>query len=371
MTTRSVTLDATGPSSTEPDPGAGRRQRRAAVLGNRLARLMGDAAGLALLALSLSFTVDVLLRWTVSRPILGLYEVSELAFAGVMALALVWTNNRQSHVSTGLLEQVTGRGDGARILAGVLAAGVFGLSAWLLLRHAGAKLAHNETTVVRGLPQAPFWYLAAAMMGLATASQLGVLTGQVLRYQSARRDSLREWAPPLAMIAAAVAVLAVSAASADAMGPETRIAAAFAVLYLLVLAHVPIGIALALTGLGAALVHMGLRPAILIGTNKLAGSLSSVDLGAVPLFLLMGNLAIAAGFADDIFKAATAAFGRMRGGHAVATIMGCAGFGAISGSSVATTATRLEAWPSARCRRAATIKVSRPAASPRGARSGR
>lgn len=176
-------------------------------------------------------------------------------------------------------------------------------------------------------------------MGLATASQLRVLTGQVLRYLWAPRDPLREWAPPLAMVAAAAAVLVVSAAFDDAMGPGTRIAAAFAILYLLVLAHVPIGIALTMTGLGAALVHVGLRPAILIGTNKLAGSLSSVDLASVPLFLLMGNLAIAAGFADDIFKAATAAFGRMRGGHAVATIMSCAGFGAISGSSVATTAT--------------------------------
>lgn len=340
MTSPSDTPDAhRRPATQETGARAGCLLRRAAALGNRLARLLGDAAGVALLCLSLAFTIDVLLRWTLSRPILGLYEVSELAFAGVMALALVWTNNRQNHVSTGLLELVTGRGDGARILAGMLGAAVFGLFTWFLLRHAGAKLAHNETTLVRGLPQAPFWYLAAAAMGLATLSQLGALTGQIMRYLAARRDLLREWAPPLGMIAGAVAVLAVSAAFADAMGPGIRIAAAFAILYLLVIAHVPIGIALALTGLCAAFVHMGLRPAMLIGTNKLAGSLSSVDLAAVPLFLLMGNLAIAAGFADDIFRAATAVFGRMRGGHAVATIMGCAGFGAISGSSVATTAT--------------------------------
>ncbi|MBC7133721.1 MAG: TRAP transporter large permease [Roseovarius sp.] len=307
--------------------------------GNRLALLMGNLAGLGLLVLALAFTVDVLLRWTVSRPILGLYEVSELGFAVVMALALVWTNFSRNHVATGLLEHVTGRAEGARILASLLTLAAFGLFTWFLMRHAGTRLAHHETTLVRGLPVAPFWYAAAAMTGLAAITQLGVLAGQVGHYvATVRRNHLLEFAVPLAMIAAA-ALLVASPMLTGASGAGTRILAAFAILYLLILAHVPIGVALALTGLAAALAQMGLRPAILIGTNKLSGSLSSVDLAAVPLFLLMGNLAIAAGFADDIFRAATAAFGRMRGGHAIATIMGCAGFGAISGSSVATTAT--------------------------------
>lgn len=333
------TAGATGPAAPAPGSAPAGPVGIAAAAADRVARWLGDAAGLGLLALALAFTVDVLLRWTLSRPILGLYEVSELAFAVVMALALVWTNRCQSHVSMGILEQMTGRGEGARVLAGVLGTVLFGLFSWFLLRHAGARLAHRETTLVLGLPQAPFWYATAAMMGLAALSQLGALAGHVGRYLSIPREHLRELAPPLAMIAAAGLILALSATFAPQMGPGSKVLAGFAILYLLALAHVPIGVALALTGLGMVLVQMGLRPAVLVGTNNLSGSLSSVDLASVPLFLLMGNLAVAAGFADDIFAAATLIFGRMRGGHAVATVMGCAGFGAISGSSVATTAT--------------------------------
>ena len=110
-------------------------------------------------------------------------------------------------------------------------------------------------------------------------------------------------------------------------------------IYFLALAHVPIGVSMGLTGLIGCYAVLNIGAAQLIGANNLSSTLSSPDLAAVPLFLLMGNLAIASGFADDIFEAATAIFGRMRGGHALATVLGCAGFGAISGSSVATTAT--------------------------------
>ncbi len=92
LTTRSDTPDAHGPDTPEPDACAERR--RVAALGNRLARLIGDAAGLAGLCLSLAFTFDILLRWTVSQPILDLYEVSELAFAGVMDKGVGWNTSR-------------------------------------------------------------------------------------------------------------------------------------------------------------------------------------------------------------------------------------------------------------------------------------
>lgn len=303
------------------------------------ARVLADAAGLMLLGVALAFTLDVLLRWTFSAPILGLYEVAELGLAVVMALSLVWTNTRQSHVSMGILGQITGRDGALRLVAAGAGLVVSCLFVWLLVRYTAAKAGHGETTLVLGLPKAPFWGAAAAAMSLAALAQLAVLVSEARAYF--RRDShpLRDLAPPVLMVAAALALLLLTARYAPALGAGPKILAAFAILYLLALAHVPVGVALALAGLGAVLLQMGLRPALLVGSNNLTASLSSVDLAAVPLFLLMGNLAVAAGFADDIFAAATAIFGRLRGGHAVATVMGCAGFGAISGSSVATTAT--------------------------------
>ncbi len=59
----------------------------------------------------------------------------------------------------------------------------------------------------------------------------------------------------------------------------------------------------------------------------------------VPLFLLMGQFATKAGLNRALFRAASAWFGHMRGGLAIASVGGCAMFGAICGSSLATAAT--------------------------------
>lgn len=58
----------------------------------------------------------------------------------------------------------------------------------------------------------------------------------------------------------------------------------------------------------------------------------------IPMFLLMGYIATEAGFTRDIYSAARAWLGRVPGGLAVASSVGCALFAAISGSSLATAA---------------------------------
>jgi len=62
-------------------------------------------------------------------------------------------------------------------------------------------------------------------------------------------------------------------------------------------------------------------------------------LSVVPLFILMGNFVTRAGMSQELYRTAYAFIGHLRGGLAMATILGCAGFGAICGSSIATAAT--------------------------------
>jgi len=70
-------------------------------------------------------------------------------------------------------------------------------------------------------------------------------------------------------------------------------------------------------------------------------------LSVVPLFILMGNFVARAGLAHELFRAAFAFVGHVRGGLAHATVIACAGFGAICGSSIATAATMSKvAYPS-------------------------
>jgi tripartite ATP-independent transporter DctM subunit len=66
---------------------------------------------------------------------------------------------------------------------------------------------------------------------------------------------------------------------------------------------------------------------------------ASYTLSVVPLFVLMGNLVTRAGMSTELYQAAYAFIGHRRGGLAMSTVLACAGFGAISGSSIATAAT--------------------------------
>ncbi len=107
-------------------------------------------------------------------------------------------------------------------------------------------------------------------------------------------------------------------------------------LFALLFAGVPIAFALGGLGLGM-LVLGGFSP--LMAPQALYSSIDNFILLAVPLFLLMSNILLAGGVGRDLFAAVQSWVGHLPGGLAVATIVSCAIFAAISGSSVACAAT--------------------------------
>lgn len=109
-----------------------------------------------------------------------------------------------------------------------------------------------------------------------------------------------------------------------------------ACLFSLLLARVPVAFALGFLGLSM-LVVGGFSP--LMAPQSVLSTLDGFILLAVPLFLLMSNVLLKAGVGADLFNAVQAWVGHWPGGLAVATILSCAFFAAISGSSVATAAT--------------------------------
>ena len=123
------------------------------------------------------------------------------------------------------------------------------------------------------------------------------------------------------------------------------------VLFAVLLLGVPIGIALGLVGLGGLVLTLGLEPGLIKSGVILFETLSRYELGTLPLFMLMAHLCFAAQASRDFFDAAARMLGHRRGGLAIASVAGCAGFGAINGSSLATTATiGLVALPEMRSR---------------------
>tara|TARA_Y100000780_G_scaffold181798_1_gene167682 strand:+ start:1688 stop:2992 length:1305 start_codon:yes stop_codon:yes gene_type:complete len=111
--------------------------------------------------------------------------------------------------------------------------------------------------------------------------------------------------------------------------------ALFALLFL----RVPVAMAMLVVGFIGTVVMNGYSAALsALGTEAFEISVT-LPLTVIPLFVLMGNLAGVSGMSRDLFNAAYRWVGHWRGGLASATIVGCAGFAALSGSSIASAVT--------------------------------
>jgi tripartite ATP-independent transporter DctM subunit len=110
-------------------------------------------------------------------------------------------------------------------------------------------------------------------------------------------------------------------------------------LFLLLAIGVPVGFAMASSG-ALGLWLLGGMPMLLgvLKTSPLSAS-STYELITIPMFLLMAELVLVSGVANDLFKAAAAWIGRIPGGLGMATALAGAGFGAICGTSTASAAT--------------------------------
>jgi tripartite ATP-independent transporter DctM subunit len=107
----------------------------------------------------------------------------------------------------------------------------------------------------------------------------------------------------------------------------------------LLFARMPIGIAMTLVG-AAGIAVLNSPQAALNSLGSFPFSHAAVQAFAViPLFVLMGNFAAVSGMGRDLYAAAYAWLGHRRGGLASATVLACAGFAALSGSSVASAVT--------------------------------
>ena len=112
----------------------------------------------------------------------------------------------------------------------------------------------------------------------------------------------------------------------------------FCVLFLLIALRVPIGVAMIAVGMVGYASIAGTVPLLSFLKAEMYWRFSSFDFSVIPLFLMMGNFANRAGVTQALFRAASAFIGHFRGGLAMAAIGGCAAFGTISGSSLATAA---------------------------------
>ena len=123
------------------------------------------------------------------------------------------------------------------------------------------------------------------------------------------------------------------------LSPDAVAVIGFVALFGLMLLRVPVGMAMGLVGVCGYSYIVGSGPALkLIGQTSMR-TVTDYTFGVIPMFMLMGAFVSVSGVSRELFRAANAFIGHLRGGLGVATVLACGGFAAICGSSVATAAT--------------------------------
>ena len=123
------------------------------------------------------------------------------------------------------------------------------------------------------------------------------------------------------------------------MTPITLTILIFAIMLVLMAVRVPIAVAMFVAGAAGYWLKAGWLPLASFLNTQAFARFASYDLSVIPLFILMGNFATQGGISRALFGFAAAVMARFKGGLAMASVMACAAFGAICGSSVATAAT--------------------------------
>lgn len=111
------------------------------------------------------------------------------------------------------------------------------------------------------------------------------------------------------------------------------------ILLILMFIGMNIGMAMMLVGFCGYWYVVNFNAALGVLQTIPASQAAAYSLSVIPLFVLMGNFAFAAGMSEGLYNVGHKWLGRLPGGLACATIAACAGFGAICGSTTATAAT--------------------------------
>lgn len=113
----------------------------------------------------------------------------------------------------------------------------------------------------------------------------------------------------------------------------------FAAVFLLAFAGVPLAFSMLLAGIGGYAALRGFDPAMVMLGQVVTDASTNYGMSVLPMFILMGLFVHKADISGELYDAAYAWLGHLKGGLAHATVAACGLFAAISGSSIATAAT--------------------------------
>ncbi|MCZ4256692.1 TRAP transporter large permease subunit [Sulfitobacter sp. G21635-S1] len=306
---------------------------------NRLIALIGVVA---ILVTALIQTLDVIvMRAIFSSPLTGINEIFSTVFpvsiAAVLAAGLSQRATLEVDMMAGILSPRAVRY--LRGIGAVLYLGALVLIFWGVTLQAQSTLNRGTYTILNEVPVGPFYAAVALLFLLTIPTQLVVALRLALETHARWPVAIALVFVPGVLILAFFTWIALSFGAYFMGNMVASMLAIVALIWVLIFTFVPVAATLTLCSiLGVALIF-GVKGAVATLGSETMTLLSSYDIAVVPFFLIMGGLAVRSGMAADIYNFASALSAPFRGGLALGTIGGCAGFGALTGSSVATVAT--------------------------------
>lgn len=295
---------------------------------------------------------DVLMRWLAGTGVLGLNEIISMVFGVAIAACLPAGTAGGVHLKIDIFARwITGRlAAWLDVFGSLLLLIFFAILTQRLFIFAQTLQAQARTTVLLGWPMAPFMFVVVALLAITTVVQATIAINKI-RQAAAYVEALGAKSYPVATAIAVVLAIIIVTLGAYALfdfagmadwaqdNPGKAVGIAFACMWILMLSQVPLAAVTGLIGIVGGALFIGFSPFFSAFATESAGLLTNSQIATLPLFLMMGSFAAVSGLSEDLYELAHVMFGRFRGGLALATIGSCAGFGALTGSSLATAAT--------------------------------
>ncbi|MEM9348932.1 MAG: TRAP transporter large permease [Pseudomonadota bacterium] len=314
-----------------------------------VARRIAFTGVLGMLGISLLIIVDIVLKNIVRMPVIGLNEYVQMFFAVAVAATFPAAIATRGHLRISILGNISERLKAwLTVLGSVFLFVLFFILAWQVWLKTIDVGEQGLTTQIVRLPHQPFFIVITAILVLCVISQAIVLAVDTARADVSGTGGYLTFRTPLVFLAVAALFawfylgfddFARSATNFAWQSPARLAGIVFGLMWVSLLLYIPISAVTGLLAVGASAMMIGTNPALSVIGSELTTFITNPDVSVLPLFLLMGILAAAAGISNDVYRLAEATIGHLRGGLALATIGGCAGFGAVTGSSIATVAT--------------------------------
>lgn len=304
-----------------------------------LSSLLVYGGVLGIIGIGIPVTIDVLGRFFFSSPLPGTIEINEIMMCVVSVSALAFIQVKDRHINVEIFYDKFS--PWWKSLADMICGGtgtvVVGIVAWQSLLYALKKLSGMEATETLGIPTWSIALYVAVCLIIFTFTLVDALLEKII----CALDCRRYGAVAIALAACVLVYFFPDFCRTAGLASNKPLMGGLCMIWMFIMLvlGMPIGLAMMTAGLQGLLVILprSIMAMNMAGMTAYTTSCSYV-LTVIPMFVLMGELALLAGISTLLFRSADVWLGRLPGGLAIATLGGCAGFAAVCGDSLATAA---------------------------------